>query len=224
MVKYIFLCCLTLVYLPFSHPQNKVALDFGYSYFLHNSENSMRIMGDKKFESHLIYGVSYSREDILGINLFLKYSYSELIEEKTLWFFRTAQDNPTIMSSYGADISLIMNKIDFSYIATISHYLSVGIGPSILFTNRIIEVIIPPLNEEKGNLLYDKLASSGFGGNTFLDFSFPINEGEKYFFLTSKLLVRYTHSFWFDEKGRNLDNYKQEFLDTNVSIGIGYSF
>jgi hypothetical protein len=45
-----------------------------------------------------------------------------------------------------------------------------------------------------------------------------------YFFFTSKLKIRYTYSIWFDEGIRNLDNYHQEFLATQISVGLGYPF
>ncbi len=70
----------------------------------------------------------------------------------------------------------------------------------------------------------DKLASSGLGVNGFLEFSISLDNSGIYFFFTSKLKIRYTYSIWFDEGIRNLDNYHQEFLATQISVGLGYSF
>ncbi|MGE5846165.1 MAG: hypothetical protein ACM34O_05540 [Ignavibacteria bacterium] len=122
-----------------------------------------------------------------------------------------------------ADASLINHNIDLAYIGIISPYFSWGLGPSFVITNRIIEIDNPDA-EAITLLLYDKLASSGLGANAFIDFSVPFSETENYFFFSSEIKFRYTHSIWFDEGIRNLDNYKQEFLVFTLSAGIGYSF
>ncbi len=52
----------------------------------------------------------------------------------------------------------------------------------------------------------------------------PINRSKKYFFFTSKLKFRYTHSIWFDKGIRNLDDYHQEYFTVQILAGIGYAF
>jgi hypothetical protein len=51
----------------------------------------------------------------------------------------------------------------------------------------------------------------------------PLSENSKFSIIT-KLKLRYTYSIWFDEGIRKLDNYHQEFLTSQLSLGIGYSF
>lgn len=204
------------------YSQNRITFNFGYGYFLYNSENSMKIMGDKKFDSHLSYGVRFLRKDILGLDISLGYSFSESVKKRTLIFYRTDPNSPTIVDSYGSDVTLLTHTIELNYYTQITSYLSAGIGPTFLFANRILEANFP--GEGAKFNIYDKLASACIGGNVFVEFTIPLNDAENYFFLSPKLKAVYAHSFWFDEKGRILDNYKQEFLDTQISVGVGYNF
>lgn len=224
MQKIFFTLVYFFLFITFSFSQNSITLNFGYGYFLHNSENSMKVMGDKKFDSHLTYGVSFTKKNIIGLDLSFDYSYSETVKENTLVFYIVGPDNPTIIDSYGADVSFLTHTFDLSYSAHISPYLSAGIGPTLVFANKIIELETPVLEGGSSKSIYDKLASACIGGNAFLEFIIPLSDADKYFFLSSKLKVRYAHSFWFDEKGRILDNYKQEFLDTLITLGLGYTF
>ena len=96
---------------------------------------------------------------------------------------------------------------------------------TIIITNIILDVKLPFNVAEGANLdLYDKLASSCAGINAFIRYLIFFNEQEKDLFFTSILKLRYTHSIWFDEGLRKLDNYKQEFFTANLSVGIGFNF
>jgi len=220
MGKYILLFVLFLSAYSFIYSQNKVNLNFGYGIYLSNSENSTKIMGEESFRSYLFYGITYQREDLLGLNLMFEYSYHQITKEDALTFVITGPNDPYPIGTVGMPVSLISHTFDFNYVGNISQYFSYGIGPSFIIANRIID--LEGVFSNSG--LYDKLASSGLGLNGFLEFSIPFTESENYFFFTSKLKLRYTYSIWFDEGIRNLDNYHQEFLTTQISIGVGYSF
>ena len=203
--------------------QNKVSINFGYGYYLKNSENSLKVMGDKKFQSHWFYGFAFQRDDILGLNLIIDYSYHQITKKDVLMFVRTSSASPEVIGSFGSDMSLISHNIDVDYTGKINEYFSYGIGPSFVIVNRIFK--IDENNLEGYNLSFeDRLASSGLGANVFFDFTFPLNETKNFFFITSKLKLRYTHSIWFDKGIRNLDNYNQEFITLHLSLGVGYSF
>ena len=217
MRKYILLCILFTFFYTLSYSQNKLYVNFGYGTYLENSENALKVMGDKKFRSHLVYGFIYQREDVMGFNLMIEYAYNRITKEDVMEFARTGSNSPEIIDIFGGDAVLINHTFDLDYLGEINKYLSYGIGPSFIITNRIIDV---------DETLYDKLASSGLGLNGLLEFSIPLasSESEDYFFFTSKLKFRYTYSVWFDEGIRKLDDYYQEFLSTQFSIGLGYSF
>lgn len=215
MVKIILILILILLNNSIINSQNKINLNIGYGHYLFNSENSTKIMGDKKFQSYVLYDFSYQRENLLGVTMMIEYSYQKITKKDVIQFIiYDPSPNPAPPPLWG-DIQLISHNIDFDYSARISKYFSFGIGPSFIIVNRILEV---------DTLLYDKLASSGLGVNGFTEFSIPLNSGKNYFYFTSKLKYRYTHSIWFDKGIRDLENYSQEYFTVQILVGIGYSF
>ncbi|MDP2303326.1 MAG: hypothetical protein Q8N03_12985 [Ignavibacteria bacterium] len=195
--------------------QNKININVGYGHYLTNSENSTKIMSDKKFQSYVLYDFSYLRENLFGINMMIEYSFQKITKKDIIQFIMyDPSPNPAPPPLWG-DIQLINHNIDFDYSARINKYFSFGIGPSFIIVNRILEV---------DTVLYDKLASSGIGVNGFTEFSIPFNSGKNYFYFTSKLKFRYTHSIWFDKGIRDLENYNQEYFTVQLLVGIGYSF
>lgn len=211
---------------PNAFPQNRISINTGYGYYIYNSENDLRIMGDKKFSSLFAFGAGYERLNVLGMHLSLEYNYSSRTKENVLEFPYTGEASPDIIGSYGADLTFTTHSIDLSYIGSIYKNFSFGAGPSFIIINRILEI-----DEQRISVggqsytlgFYDKLASSALGVNGFLLFTVPLTADNKIFF-NSKLKFRYAHSIWFDEGIRKLDNYKQEYITSELSAGIGYSF
>jgi hypothetical protein len=204
--------------------QTKISLQGGFGYFLSNSENSSKIMGDKEYRSNIPLGFSFQTNKLFGQKVSFEYSYNKIMKKDVLTFIRTAPDNPTPIGHSGIDATLVNHNFDLNYIGNIYPLLTYGIGPSFVITNRIIESgsFSPP--DGFWAYYYDKLASSGLGANVFIDLQIPFSEEQNYFYFTSKLKVRYTYSIWFDEGIRKLDDYYQEFVTTNLTVGIGYSF
>lgn len=223
MRKYILVLVLLLTANSFISSQNKMSVNFGSGYYLSNSENTLKIMDDKKFRTYLVYGFTYQRENLFSYNLMVEYSYHQIIKKDVIEFITYNSSSPEPIGIIYGDMSLISHNIDFDYVANINEYFSYGIGPAIVITSRILE-IEDNVFEESNSSLYDKLASAGLGINAFFEVTYPLTESKNFFFITSKLKLRYTHSTWFDEGLRNLDNYSQEFITTQFSIGIGYSF
>ncbi len=213
----------------FIHPQNKISISTGYGYYMNNSENSLKIMEDKRYKSYFHLGIAYQL-NIFSNNFIFDYSYHQMQKEDVIQFIRTASEldengNVVVLGTIGTDASIINHNFDLNYLGTIAPNLSYGFGPSFIITNRIIETNdFQTEGEVSTNYLYDKLASSGLGANAFIELFVPFSEAEEFFFFTSKIKFRYTHSIWFDEGIRNLDNYNQAFLVFNLSLGIGYSF
>jgi len=223
MTKYTFIIVCFLFLPGIIHSQSRVSLNAGYGNYLFSSENSTRIMGDKKFRSHFVSELSYQNENLFGINLMLDFNYHEITQRNVVEFFVTGEDNPEIVDSYGVDLSLVSFNFDLSYVGSISNNFSFGLGPSFCIINRIVKMDegIVTIGNIRGSLyLYDKLASSGLGANGFIMFNIPIMVDSK-FFITSKVKFRYVHSIWFDKGIRNLDNYKQEFITAQITAGVG---
>lgn len=215
MVKVFLLSIVFLLSTSIINSQNKISLNVGYGYYLSNSENSTKIMGDKKFQYFVLSDFSYQRDNLFGFNLLFEYSYQQITKKNIIEFVRyDPGPNPSPPPFWG-DMTLISHNLDFDYTAKINNYLSYGIGPSFIIINRILEV---------DTVLYDKLASSGLGVNGFAELSIPIFGSKKYLFFTSKLKFRYTHSIWFDKGIRNLDDYHQEYFTIQILAGIGYAF
>ncbi len=203
------------------YAQNKIELNIGPGYYLKNSENAMKIMGEENFNSYFLYGFAYQRDNIWGMNLRVEYNYHRLINKNVISFYSYSHG---VESSGSGDLSFVNHNIDLNYVGKINKYFFYGFGPSFVITNRIIEIKrILPINWPR-DLLYDKLASSGLGANGYFSFQIPFTVAEKDFYFTSKLKLRYTYSIWFDEGMRKLDNYYQEFFETEFLIGLGYSF
>ena len=215
MIKYFYTISFILFTFSIIQAQNKIDLHFGYGHYLDNSENSMTLMSEVKFRSYYFYGFTYQRNDLWGYNLILDYDYHKIIKNNIIEFVRTGPDSPDPIGFFSGDLTLINHNIDLDIVTKYDQYFSYGFGPSFVITNRILDI---------PDHLYDKLASSGIGLNCFIEVSIPFDKGEQYFFFTSKLKVRYTHSIWFDKGMRNLDNYYQEFLTAEFFAGIGYAF
>jgi hypothetical protein len=224
MRKNLFLILLFISYNSFIYSQNRVSINVGLGYYLLNPENSNKVVGDKRFKWYLQFGLAYQRDDILGSSFIFEYSYNRSTKEDALIFVRTSEIGPEPIGYFGADVSLINHNFDIDYVRNINNLIVFGAGPSFVITNRIVETGNLLIGEEGSVSLYDKLASSGIGLNTFLNFSIPFSESEHYFFFTSNIKLRYTHSIWFDEGNRKLDDYSQDFFTTDLSVGIGYSF
>ena len=224
MRKKLFLILILISCNLFIYSQNRVSINVGPGYYLLNSENSNLVVGEKRFKWYLQFGLAYQRNDILGTSLLFEYCYNQSTKEDALIFVRTSEIGPEPIGYFGADVSLTNHNFDIDYVGSINNLLAFGGGLSFVITNRTVDTGDLLIGEEGSISLYDKLASSGIGLNTFLNFSIPFNESEKYFFFTSKIKLRYTHSIWFDEGNRKLDDYYQDFITSELSVGFGYSF
>ena len=182
----------------------------------------MKIVGDKRFRSYFFFGISFQKEDLFGYNLMVEYSYHEITKKNVIEFVRTGEDSPEPLDYFGGDMCLVLHNIDFDYVGNINKKFSFGVGPSIYIANRIFEIDRIPFAISNFSL-YDKLASSGLGINGFLMFNTPLFEVQN-ILLISQIKFRYTHSVWFDKGIRNLDNYYQQFVTTQIMFGIGYLF
>ena len=207
----------------FVNSQSKISLNAGYGYYLNNSENSMKIMSDKMFDSYFLFGFIYQNENIFGYNLMVDYSYHQITKEEIFNITYYLPDGDSEPIFFVGDMTHISHNIDIDYIVNISKYFSYGIGASFVIVNRILETTKIE-KEESSSLLYDKLASSGLGINGQIEFKIPLTTDENYFYFSSLLRLRYTHSIWFDDGIRNLNDYFQEYLTAHLSVGVGYTF
>jgi hypothetical protein len=78
--------------------------------------------------------------------------------------------------------------------------------------------------ETLSNNIDDRLVSLCLGVNASLNFHVPFGSGSSYPFFYSSLKFRYLHSLWFDVRGRDVSNYYQSFVFSQLNLGIGYNF
>jgi hypothetical protein len=196
--------------------QNQISLKPGFGFFIYNSENSLKVMADKNYLINYGFGISFEKEDLFGYNSQIEYSYTFSGRDKTLEFIRTVEGGPEPLGNYYSNTSLLFHNIDISLKGNLSEYFSYGFGPSLTIVNRTIEV--PFIHFE------EILASLCLGLNGIIDVILPFTEDINYFYFIAGLKIRYTHGIWYDNKGRYLDNYNQNFITINVSAGFGYNF
>ncbi len=119
--------------------QYKLSVQGGIGYYLSNSENSTKIMGGKKYLTHFPVGLSVQTNKLFDLNLSLEYSYNEIIKKDVLTFRFMGPNGPEQIDSLGVDATLVNHNFDLNYIRNIYSFLTYGIGPSFVITNRIIE-------------------------------------------------------------------------------------
>lgn len=222
MIKHILVFALLLISNSALFPQYRISLNPGFGYYTSNSENSLRMMeNQRKYRSYFSLGVSFQKEDLFGMNIMMDYSYNNLKREN-LVAFTYSDMSPIEYSTVHGGLRLSSHNIDIDYLGSIIRNFYFGIGPSFVITNRTYDN--EPLYGD-GRLVLpgfeDRLASAGLGVNAFIMYNAPLVEK---LYLTTKIKLRYTHSVWFDKGPRNLDNYSQEFLTTEMSAGLGYAF
>lgn len=221
MQKTIFLALFVLTPLT---AQNKFSVSFNPGTSLENSEETMKIIGDKKVGWSPGISVAYDRSDVLGLDLHLEYNFTWSKVDSVLIFIRSSSLGPNILDSYSADLFLSSHNLDIAADFEISEGFSLAIGPTISLTGRTIEMVVPATEQEPVRTFKDRLASLGLGFNSSVNMEIPFEESPEYGFFFVSLKVRYVHSIWFDKRGRNVDDYYQSFIVGQANIGFGYSF
>jgi hypothetical protein len=192
---------------------------------LFNSENSMKIIGDKSIVWFPGFSVGYERENVWGYNFYFEYNVTYNKVADVLSFARITPDSPVI-DSWGADLILSLNNIDVGIKDDLTDNLSYAFGPTVTFAGRSFVIDNAPRipGETLSNNIDDRLVSLCLGVNTYFYFQVPFSSGTSYPFFFSSLKFRYLHSVLFDKRGSNVDNYYQSFLFSQLNLGIGYNF
>jgi hypothetical protein len=205
--------------------QDKLILTGNPGTYLYNSENSFKTIGSSHADWLPGGSIIYQHDNLWGMNLQFEYNYACTTLTNVLTFFQTDINTGTIANTFGADLILEHHQFDLGLVLHINNYFSITGGPTIGFVNRTIQLTMPLSSEESyKNHLEDRLASVCLGANASLNLEVPLQDSEHYFFFFTSVKYRYLHSAWFDARGRNLDNYYQDFLTGQSNIGIGYNF
>ena len=208
------------------YSQNRIYLSMNPGISLFNSENSMKLIGDKSIEWFPGMSIGYERDNVWGYNLFCEYNITNKKVEDVIVFARTSPDSPDIIDTYGSNLILSLYNFDFGIKNNLIDNLSYAFGPTVAFASRSFVIDDAPRNpgETLSDNIDDRLVSLCLGVNASLNFHVPFSSESSYPFFYSSLKFRYLHSIWFDARGRNVFNYYQSFLFSQLNLGLGYNF
>lgn len=211
---YIFFLIIHLSSISFA--QHQITIKPAIGLYIYNSENSLKIMGDKDYLLNYGYEVSYENKDLYGYDLQVDYSYIYSGIDNVLKFILTSETDPNPMELFYSDVSLSLHTFDISLKNELSDYISYGFGPSFSFVNRSYSI-------DNYDFL-DRLSSFAVGVSGSIDVKLPLDENNNYWYLYSGLKLRYLYGLFYDKGLRDLSDYNQHFITGNLTVGIGYSF
>ncbi len=212
----VFIIFLISIFTSTSFTQHQITVKPSLGFYIYNSENSLKIMGDENYLLNYGFEVSYENKDLYGYDIQVDYSYAYSDFENVLKFVYTGESGPEPLGFFYSDVSLALHIFDISLKNDINKYFSYGFGPSFSFVNR--SYIIDHYDFE------DRLASFAIGVSGSIDVKLPLDENTNYWFFYSGLKLRYLYGLFYDEGLRDLSGYNQHFVTGNFSIGLGYSF
>lgn len=193
--------------------QQYITFGGGAGFYPYSSENSLHLLKEKKARIFFLFNTGYRNDTLYGYKLSAEYNFLYTSRERILEFVKTAESSPDPIAYYGIDYYLINHCLDLNIFWELGSNFSFGIGPTLVLTNRIVE--------QKDLAFYDRLTSLAAGLNGILEIKLPMDNDEKLYFLINCRL-RYTHSIYFDEGIRKLDDYSQGFLTSQLSLGFAH--
>ncbi|MCW9098535.1 MAG: hypothetical protein OQJ93_14230 [Ignavibacteriaceae bacterium] len=199
-----------------SFAQHQISVAPAIGLYVYNSENSLKVMGDKNYLFNYGFELSYKNKNIFGYNIQVDYSYLYSKIGEVLKFIRTGEGGPEPIGVSYSDVSLSLNTIDISVNGDLGSFFSFGFGPSFSLVNK--SIIFDYAN------FVDRLASFNIGINGLINMRIPLSKNAEYWYFYSGLKIRYLHGLFYDEGLRDLENYNQNFVTAILTIGIGYSF
>ena len=191
---------------------------------LSNSENSMKVIGDKSVGWFPGLGIAYETENLWGLKWHFGYNYSRAKVDDVLDFVTTGPGGPTPIASYGANLVLATHSLDIGLYTKPFRWLSLGAGPTVALINRSIQIDQIPSFEGPPTSFEDRLASVGVGFHAAASGEIAFEDQPPFFFAYSTLKIRFLQAIWFDQGERNLDNYHQSFFIGQWGFGLGYCF
>ena len=199
------------------------SLDPGWS--LYNSENSLKTMEEGSLGWTPGFSIGFETDSLWGLALRAEYAYARSVAIGAMQFIVTGPGGPQATGTYGADVIFTTHNMDVAVATRPVEYFSLAGGPTLSLAHRTIDLTTPRLDQtSQSRHFVDRVASLCAGLNASVNLEVPLGEGDQYFFFLSSLKLRYLYSLWFDKRDRNLDDYYQESILGQLSIGLGYSF
>jgi|WetSurMetagenome_2_1015567.scaffolds.fasta_scaffold01768_4 hypothetical protein len=222
-LKKIVLFCNVILIFPFNYSisQHQITVAPVIGLYIYNSENSLLVMGDENYLLNYGFEFSYKNNSLFGYMIQLDYSYLYSGIDDVLKFVRTGEGGPDPLGYFYSDVSLSLNTLDLSINGKLGNIFYYGFGPSFSIVNRSIIIESPAVDYED---FADRLASFNIGLNGIIEMRIPLSEQNNYWYFYSGLKFRYLYGLFYDEGLRDLSDYNQNFVMTNLAIGIGYNF
>lgn len=203
--------------------QTQVTISYNPGISFYCSENSLKIMGNKELKGNNGFSLAYRNDQFLNlfpIDIEYSYLYSRINDVQTFYITGTANASPP--ASYTADLIFQWHNLDIDVHYPLFPMFSFSLGPSVSYAGRTFAI------DHFASLdlpaFTDRLQSLCLGMNISLNGELPLQNSGRYFFLLVHAKMCYLHSIWFDDRGRNLENYHQTFLLGRLNLGIGYCF
>jgi len=205
--------------------QSRLFVSFNPGTNLHNSENSLPIIGSKALRWSPGFSVAYESDSLWGFGARVEYSFSRSVVNGVTPFPKSDPITLVTTGYFWDDLSYTTHNIDLSLCYVPIHGVVIAAGPTISLAHRTISVDIPPTaGLPNGRYFEDRLVSYCAGANGSVTLELPVSSGTPGAFVLLNLKLRYLHSFWFDARGRDLDNYHQSSLVGQFGMGFGVAF
>lgn len=205
-----------------SFAQHQISVAPAIGLYIYNSENSLPIMGDKNYLFNYGLEINYENKKLFGYDIKFSYSYLYSSIDSVLEFeIYDPAPIPITDRFFYTDVSLSIHNLDISINDNLGSIFSFGLGPSFAIVNRSIVVENADIDQED---FIDRLASFNIGLVGLIDMRIPLSKNAKYWYFYSGLKIRYLYGLFYDDGLRDLNDYSQNFVTANLTIGIGYSF
>ncbi len=194
---------------------------------LYTTENSSKVIGEKSIEWFGGGSIGYETSDLFETNLRFTYDVAFTQVNDALKFFFTSDKGPDVIDTFGADYLLYLHNVDVTQQFKLDDQFSFSFGPTLSWVNRSIIIHDIPRFSEIGPATMgfeDRLATLCAGAAASVTMEVPFDDTPEHLFFFAGIKSRILFSLWTDARGRNVSNYRQEFILAQINVGIGYSY
>ncbi|MFA6540771.1 MAG: hypothetical protein WCT99_04150 [Bacteroidota bacterium] len=206
----------------FLHTQYAFRFSLHPGRMLYTSENSSKLLEDKKIKWIAGGSIGLEKNDYDGMTVGVTYDFTMTRINNIVEFYRTSESGPDVISTIGADYLLNHHTVDITAAVPIGGTMSLIAGPSFSWVNRtvVIDDLSSFFKVNFQSSFEDRLASFCAGAVMSLRIDFPVKDGPESPLFSFGVTMRYLHSLWIDARGRNVSGYTQQFLQGQAELGI----
>jgi len=184
--------------------------------FSSHSDNSLNLLDSKKVSRYSGFsaGVRFSfftQEFQVEVGTFSS-------EANNLFYLYTPGDDGFFERENRPDLSFSSYPLELLYIPYKIDWFMVGVGPSMVVTNRKLQ-----LNYGENNTFTDKINSVGLGFSIFAQLIFKPFKDLKNLDIFIGVKYRKINSFFMTKEGRRLGSYEINFSQQHVNIGFTWA-